>query len=144
MKRHSSLALLSSDHQHGLVVAKLLKSVHNTEDFGLKDIKDKLIKFYKSELLNHFAEEEKYLVPPLRDNPLIKRMCEEHSVLKSLYELIIAGNDKLRENLISLGDFLDSHIRFEERELFPMIEKSLPEEELAEIGRKIRIEKGAN
>lgn len=39
--------------------------------------------------------------------------------------------------LLELAEKLEAHIRFEERELFPYIENTLPEQQLDEIGRLI-------
>ena len=36
--------------------------------------------------------------------------------------------------LRELGERLERHIRFEERELFPMIEVALPDDELTQLG----------
>ncbi|MEO8514449.1 MAG: hemerythrin domain-containing protein [Ignavibacteria bacterium] len=140
MKRHSSLALLSSDHQHGLVIARLLQLAGKVEISGLKGLKDKLIAFYQSDLEIHFAKEEKYLVPPLKETQLIKKMCADHLQIKKLFNMISASDNNLSDNIISFGNFLDSHIRFEERELFPMIEKTLSEKQLEQIGRNINNE----
>lgn len=37
-----------------------------------------------------------------------------------------------------LADALDNHIRFEERILFPYIEKEVPEEKLVELGKQLQ------
>lgn len=74
---------------------------------------------------------------------MIIRMCEDQSKMRNLSNSILTANDdELREYCISFGEILDSHIRFEERELFPMIEKTLSEEQLAEIGMQIEKQTG--
>jgi hemerythrin-like domain-containing protein len=141
MKRQKYLASLSSDHHHGLRIAKLLKSAKDASGAEQENIKNKLTGFFKNELKKHFEEEESFLVPPLKDNPLIMQMCEEHKKLNELFNLITASKaDELKEKLISFGSLLEAHIRFEERELFPMIEQTLSEEILTKICRQI--EKG--
>jgi len=142
MKRHKALSKFSSDHHSGLNMAKTLKSGANTSDAQLEYLKNKLVHFFKTDLENHFDEEEKYLAPLLKDNPMIIRMCDDHQKMKSLFNSVLDVNGtELKEYLISFGEILDSHIRFEERELFPMIEKTLSEEQLAEIGRLIQKQK---
>ena len=42
-----------------------------------------------------------------------------------------------RETLQNLGEQLESHIRLEERGLFPALEKSLPEEALNEVSSRL-------
>ena len=40
------------------------------------------------------------------------------------------------ETLRSIGDLLESHIRLEEREVFPMVEETLPKEALKEYASR--------
>jgi hemerythrin-like domain-containing protein len=149
MKRHKSLSRLSHDHQHGLALALRLKfskkplSSSPEEEISLlnKDLADK----FENELRPHFSLEEKYLVPGFEENNLIKQMLDEHKKLEGLYNKIIDNSEKwtlhqLREKLNIFGELLDMHIRFEERELFPMIEASLSEEQLEELEKKLNTE----
>ena len=43
------------------------------------------------------------------------------------------------ETLKSIGELLETHIRLEEREVFPMIEKVLPEEGLKEAASRLKV-----
>jgi len=142
MKRHQSLALLSTDHHHGLNIAKLLISRERINTLGTDKAFHKLADFFNNELIKHFSEEEDFLVPVLRDNVLIKRMCTEHIKLREIFASLNSADD-IENTLISFGKFLESHIRFEERELFPMIQSTLPEKTLIEIGNLIKVKKGA-
>src|SRR5690242_7461392 len=116
MKRQKYLAKLSSDHHLGLRIAKLLKSAKDVSGPELEGINSKFTFFYKNELLKHFGEEESFLASPLKDNPLIMQMCEEHKRINELFNSITASKaDELKEKLVSFGSFLEAHIRFEER-----------------------------
>ena len=69
-------------------------------------------------------------------------MLYEHRKLEGLYNKIVNGTEKWtlrqqRDKLNLFGELLDLHIRFEERELFPMIENELSEEELIKLGKKL-------
>jgi hemerythrin-like domain-containing protein len=143
MKRHEALALLSSDHHHGLSIAKMVRSGERINSEGTAEIYKKLTDFFNNELVKHFSEEEAYLVPPLKGNILIMRMCEEHKQLRDIFASL-GSTDDMEDTLITFGKMLESHIRFEERELFPMIENTLPEKTLIEIGNLIKFKKGAN
>lgn len=143
MKRHQSLASLSSDHHHGLNMARMLRSAKREKGADSAEAYLKLREFYDSELKEHFSEEEEILVPYLRSNEMIIRMCDEHAQLHKLYDSLNTTTD-LNTTLIRFGELLDSHIRFEERELFPMIENTLPEEKLIEIGDRINARRGAD
>ena len=85
MKRHESLSLLSSDHHKGLSMAKMLMSAGSLSALEADGVYKKFKAFFESELAEHFSEEERFLVPPLTDNDLIKRMCKEHGVMKEMY-----------------------------------------------------------
>lgn len=142
MKRHYSLASLSSDHHHGLSIAKMLSSPERLQAEGTAGAYKKLADFYNNELVKHFREEETCLVPPLKDNAMIMRMCAEHNKLHEIFASLNPTED-MENTLISFGRLLESHIRFEERELFPMIESTLPEETLIEIGTKMKLNNGS-
>jgi hemerythrin-like domain-containing protein len=147
MKRHKSLFLLSHDHQHGLALALNLKyskkPLSSSFDEEISLLKQELADKYENLLRIHFSKEEKYLVPGFEENDLMKQMLEEHKKLEGLYNKIVNDTEgwtfgQQRDKLNLFGDLLEMHIRFEERELFPMIEKSLSEEQLEEIGEKLR------
>jgi hemerythrin-like domain-containing protein len=141
MERHKSLISLSTDHHHGLVFAQKLKydykpSSSNETELNADIKKEMVLKFSDEYLHRHFRLEEDILVPYLPDNELIKRMLDEHI---KIYELlyIIEVRDPDNELLNHFGEKLETHIRFEEHELFPMLEKNLSEEQLEEIAKKM-------
>jgi hemerythrin-like domain-containing protein len=146
MKRHKSLFPLSHDHQHGLALALKLKyskkPLSSSPEEEITVLKNELADKYENVLRKHFKLEEKYLVPGFEENKLMKQMLEEHRKLEGLYNKIVNNTEKLtlsqlREKLNLFGELLDLHIRFEERELFPLIEKLLSEEQLKELGEKL-------
>ncbi len=146
MKRHKSLISLSHDHQHGLALALRLKyskkPLSSSPEEEISMLKKELADKYEKVLRKHFSTEEKFLVPGFEENELIKQMLYEHRKLEGLYNKIVNGTEKWtlrqqRDKLNLFGELLDLHIRFEERELFPMIEKTLSEEELMKLGKKL-------
>ena len=140
MKRHESLALLSSDHHHGLNIAKMLRNLKTDE---LNEAFTRFKDFFQKELAEHFSEEEEILLPLFKDNTLINRMSGEHSEMRRMFKSLEETND-MEKALAEFGSYLDSHIRFEERELFPMIENTLSDNELFEIGKKIKERKSGS
>ncbi len=146
MKRHKALYSLSHEHQNALVLARNLKypkkPLSSTLEQQVRDLNKELTDTFEKILRNHFAIEEKYLVPGFEHTELMKRMLEEHVKLIGLYNKI-RGNTEgwdlktMRDKINLFGELLELHIRFEERELFPMIEKSLSEVELKELGKKL-------
>jgi iron-sulfur cluster repair protein YtfE (RIC family) len=133
MKRHQSLAHLSRDHHPALILAQLLK--RNAPAYkGLPtDTAGKLNyaeKFYNEELVTHFAQEEKMMDMlaglNLELDEKIKQIKAEHIILHNLFTGISKQIDSVTA-MDELGTQLDQHIRKEERELFPLIEKSCDE-----------------
>ena len=48
--------------------------------------------------------------------------------------------DKIREDTLrTLGEKLEAHIRLEEREVFPLIEETLPEHALQEVASRLAV-----
>lgn len=92
----------------------------------------------KDELDEHFEAEETSLLqfaekyPQLK--PLFNKMREEHSVIRQCYRELETPSYLLIEKFYCL---LEQHIRFEEREFFPLVEDVLNENELKNIGQKL-------
>jgi hemerythrin-like domain-containing protein len=128
MKRHVSLQPLSRDHYGGLVQAK-----HLTEaaDEGPDERAAAIAEFtraWQTEISDHFEVEERLLLPWLGDEAAeAARLREEHGALRALAQAVsVTEPDTLR----TLGNRLHDHIRWEERELFPLLERTLSEEQL--------------
>ena len=68
------------------------------------------------------------------DDPAIVRVLTEHVDLRGRGQDLERSADPDPATLRELGERLESHIRFEERVLFPMIEQALPVDELERLG----------
>ncbi len=144
MKRHKSLYPLSHDHHHGLILAQLIKK--NAPKY--KNLPDTIdgkteytINFYNVELVKHFRHEEKILFPPAKGkdesvDKLIEEIISEHKKIKSLVDSLKTTNE-YEDILDELGNLLESHIRKEERKLFPEIESVLSQDELENISKAL-------
>ena len=85
--------------------------------------------FWKNHLERHFREEEQILAPHLPANgELLKQMFDEHENIEAMVHI----NENIPDETLlgNLGKEIDDHIRFEERQLFPYAEKTIPEKEL--------------
>lgn len=114
MKRSPALEPFSRDHNRGLILARALMLGHAQAVRAFEQAWDQ-------ELLDHFEEEER-LLGPLANPDQADQMRVEHSLIRSLKQ-------GLPESSVQLGETLEAHIRWEERELFPAIEASLSDEE---------------
>lgn len=145
MKRHDSLAPLSREHHPALLLAQLLKKSAPAYKGMPADTEGKILyaaEFYSSHLIAHFNDEEKVFEKLKGINSLldtaIKEIIAEHLVLRKLFEGISNQPDPITYN-DTLGHSLEKHIRKEERELFPMIEKSVDETTLATIAQLLNL-----
>ena len=136
MKRHESLRPLSRDHHHGLVQARKL-SLAETDRESLAVAAAHFILFWERELERHFQEEEEVLLPMVakylaEDADRVGATLRQHAEIRGLVTALVAAQptDYDKNLLAQLGAALREHIRFEENELFPLIERRVPEEVL--------------
>jgi iron-sulfur cluster repair protein YtfE (RIC family) len=99
--------------------------------------------FFATDLAAHFKAEEEVLFPAMRHfagaSKLIDELLSEHRNLERLAALLGEGQlAGLADNLGEFADLLESHIRKEERELFPLYEMKMSVEGAAEVGRAIK------
>ena len=133
MKRNPNITPLSRDHHFGLLCSWKIRE-------GLKKnirperISDYLLYFWSSHLKTHFEEEEQLLFTNT-DDPLTSQALNEHKHLRLLMERIKENPEE--SVLADFAGVLQEHIRFEERVLFPHLEKSLSEAELVSIGAEL-------
>lgn len=126
MQRSPSLQPLSREHHSALKLAKLCERAAFSGDAAeVSRVCRHAINAYADELEKHFFAEEQTLLPLLDEMPeqaLAERTLAEHGQLRALL-------DGLRQNnadaLNSFGQCLTAHVRFEERELFPVLERKL-------------------
>lgn len=131
LKRHKALQPLSREHHHGLLLAWKIRAGFNKK-VDVDRIKVYADWFFKTHLIPHFEVEETHIFTILgNDNDLVKRALSDHRRLSRLFE----QTDDLEKNLSLIEEELDKHIRFEERILFPEIQKAATEAQFAHIER---------
>lgn len=139
IKRHVSLQPLSRHHMVALHLALKLRRAGTAESrLTLKEIHEEVIDFWQSDGQRHFREEEEIVLPTYAkyasiNTPEIIELLLEHVKIRSLFEQIVDATKINTETMHELGILLDHHVRKEERVIFPMIEKALPEKVLAKI-----------
>lgn len=133
MKRHPALQPLSRQHHLGLVIAN--KAKFATDDDKLTH-HQALVDYLKTAIPTHFEIERTRLadviLTKLSDDKavkLAKQMLDEHDYIETL----LANTDPSVDDVKALATALYDHIRFEERELFPIAEEMLSDDELFAI-----------
>ncbi|MDN3492269.1 hemerythrin domain-containing protein [Winogradskyella bathintestinalis] len=128
-KRHKALQPLSREHHHGLLLSWKIRAGFNKE-INPKRIRVYADWFFENHLIPHFKMEEQHIFPILDSNhELVKRALADHRRLKRLFE----EREDDTKILNKIEEELDQHIRFEERVLFPEIQKVATEEEFLQI-----------
>lgn len=138
IKRHVALQPLSRHHMEALYLGVKLRRA-GTEKSALttEELVHEVKSFWDPDGERHFREEEEILLPTYAKYGDIKQeiivdMLLEHVKIRSLVRTVTTEAVDV-ETLHALGELLETHIRKEERIIFPMIEKALPEDVLQEM-----------
>jgi len=139
IKRHETLKPLSRHHMIGLHLALKFKRAGTKESrLTLEEIIEDAREFWVPDGYEHFREEEEVLLPAyseygdINDSEIVT-MLVEHVLIRAGMIKLLEENERDIEKMHELGKLLEQHIRREERIIFPMIEKTLPEDKLEEL-----------
>src|SRR4029078_13418958 len=94
----------------------------------------------------HFREEEELIFPLLAaylDEPstLLDRALAEHGELRAAaVRLTRAGGDVDPGDVAAAARLLERHIRCEEREIFPLLERTVPDDVLRAVSLPTRVD----
>jgi len=139
MKRSAALASLSRDHHQALVVAQTLR---RATDVTAVQARETFLAYWVSHGRRHFRLEEELLFPAYAshgepDEPLVLRALGEHASIRLHAAALAATPSPAPDALEHLGTELAAHVRLEERELFPLIERAMPADELNSLARAL-------
>lgn len=149
-RRHDALMPLTHDHHHVLAKARRLRvAADEGTPQELWRAGQDFVDFFETDGLLHFREEEEELVPLFGDSlpPEALTMLEDHVILREAvrtlaHEANVATVEP--ETARDVADRFVEHVRFEEKVLFPLIEKVATEEHLQGISLAERDRKGSN
>ena len=142
MRRHPALIPLSRDHHDGLVQAVRLRRAAADGDASARlAAAREFVAFFRNEERFHLRDEEEELFPLLlrhvRSQPALLREARgQHVQLEGFartLDIAVAAGSVDRETLSAAGGLLEAHIRLEERQLFPLIEELVPDDELRRL-----------
>jgi hemerythrin-like domain-containing protein len=137
IKRSVQLQPLSREHHDGLLfVWKLKQGLENKT--SSERLKDYTGWYWRHHIKPHFFQEEKILIPLMKaDHPMAVQLKREHEYIREL--ILTIDNEPDKHDFIRLANLLESHIRFEERELFQYLEQNLSTEQLIDIFEKLEV-----
>lgn len=135
MKRDPALLSLSHDHHQALFVALQLR---RADADGATTAREAFGAYWASCGARHFEVEEQVLLPAFAEVedphvPLVARALCDHVELRRRGREALGAATPDPEALQVLGRRLAEHVRFEERELFPLIEEALSAERLERL-----------
>jgi iron-sulfur cluster repair protein YtfE (RIC family) len=137
IKRGKELVALSRDHHEGLLLSWKIRTGLKLETEPARIINYVLYSF-DHHLRDHFAQEEAIVFPLLSETDERRtRAFAEHQHIYQMTEQMAANTDAATVVLPAFADFLEAHIRFEERDLFPYIEQQADRDALSKAGRMI-------
>ena len=143
MKRHPALIPFSHDHHNGLVQAvRLLRAAADGDASARLAAAREFVEFFRNNERVHLRDEEEELFPlflrHVQSPPALLREARvQHMQLEGFarkLEVAVAAGIVDRETLHAAGGLLDAHIRLEERQLFPLIEELVPDDQLRRLG----------
>ncbi len=147
MKRIAPLVSFSHDHHHALSQARRLVRASSAGAEGRVDASRAFLDFYRTELIDHFHDEEQQLFPcaiDVNDRELdrsIARALADHDAIRAradqLRSTVDAGESPDATHLRSLGELVATHVRHEERVVFELLQGAVDEHEIgARIERR--------
>jgi hypothetical protein len=140
-RRHDSLVPLSHDHHHALAQARRLEEAASMcGEAAHRRATDDFINFYLGSLVRHFREEEELFFAPLVDHEdalaLVMQALTDHLRVHARVRRLkrdLANGKADPTQLAELATLLTAHVRFEERDVLPLVEYFLSEDELNDL-----------
>lgn len=137
LKRHPALVPLSKDHHFGLLLCWKIRTGLG-KDIAPERISAYVQYFFDDHLLQHFSEEENYVFSLLHAHDEKRKKAEkQHQTLNLLRERLETEPWQLRSLLQLIEKELETHIRFEERELFTYMQEKLSDEQLVILEQQL-------
>lgn len=139
-RRHDGLMPLTHDHHHALAHARRLRLAARGDAQELLRQSQGFLDFFHEDTLNHFREEEEIVFPLAvgdeRALELLSRVVTEHLQIHAMVARLAIEVDEARvhvQTAIRLAEALEAHIRLEEREVFPLLEEVVSDDQLCRI-----------
>jgi hemerythrin superfamily protein len=106
-----------------------------------KDDCQELLEELANDLAAHMTIEQELFYPAIRevDAELVAESFEEHAIAEvALKRLLAADSDEtFKARVTALKELIEHHVKEEEKELFPKVEKALDDDKLDELGEQM-------
>ena len=143
--RHQSLIPLTHEHHHALAAVRRLRlAAEGSEPHRTHAVRD-FLGFFSADTIEHFRDEEERVFPLLVDvieaEHTLERVMTEHlriySAVRSLRRELAEGCAS-PATMLRVAALLESHIRYEEKVVFPLMETTLTPELLENLSLTTR------
>ncbi len=134
MLRHVALQPLSREHHGALVLARAARWALAGRRGTPEEVRERIVREFAHTLEPHFRDEERHLLPHAGVHAT--RLEADHEALRALVAALrfpLEGAE-FKAALETFAERLEAHVRWEERELFPVLESSLGARELERLG----------
>lgn len=137
IKRNEHILQLSRDHHFTLLFSwKLVQGVKNKIEF--ERIKKYVDYFWHNDMQAHFREEEEILFPHVKGDQIEKAALDHEQIKEQVYKVLSEDDhEQVYKYLTLLADSIITHVRYEERVLFPYLEQVLTGMQLEYIGEQL-------
>jgi hemerythrin-like domain-containing protein len=117
------------------------------DEDDLSDTAERFLAYWTDEFALHLAEEEQVILPvyqrhvDLAEDEQAMRLVGDHAWLRDAIHGLrtrLEAADPVDPHREAIGQRLESHLRFEDRKLFPAIETQLADAELVEVHERSR------
>jgi hemerythrin-like domain-containing protein len=149
VKRHPSLHPLSQHHHFALIQAlemrRAAEAPAEKRAAAVTRQAEKFVRFWHKSGQVHFREEEEVLLPAyarharLDRDAEVMRLLADHAEIRAAaheFEKCVAAKTAIEaKEMARVAKLLHDHVRLEENEVFPRIEKVLGEARLNDMGR---------
>ena len=135
--RNEQIKKLSREHHSSLLFCwKIRQGLKN--NLQPQRICEYVQYYWQQNLQPHFREEEKILFAPIKDRQVQSAINEHRQIRRQIEGLANLKKNDMQKSLARIADMVDDHVRYEERTLFPHLEKKLIKEQLKNIGEQIQ------
>ena len=132
-----------------MLATELLKKQHHEVDELFdkleKDNSDTeaLVTKLANDLAAHFTIEQEIFYPAIQavDREMVLESYEEHALAEVALKRLLAADTEAEEfkaRVTALKELIQHHVKEEEEELFPEVEKALDEDKLKELGKQMK------
>lgn len=145
-RRHPALIPVAREHHEYLILAQRLMRGASASDRDWPTEPalqaELLAGYFARHLQQHFATEEQHVFAAARiasaqAAALVSQLLDEHRAMTTQIRSLAANPQVTAADLAAFGQFLNAHIRLEDRQLFPLMEAEMSPDALLELQRLV-------